>query len=192
MKSRQEQDLELVELAQTGDMRAFDTLVTRYKRPLIRYLSTMIRDLGDTEDVVQETFIKAYMGLNSFRGDSSFSTWLFRIGINTAKRSLAQSGRRFLDLQVEQSDKEGSQQRFEGQPDFDTPEARLETKQILNLLDEAMDELPEEQRTSLVLRELEGLSYEEIAEQMHCPVGTVRSRIHRARDAIAAALKSMH
>lgn len=192
MKSRQEQDLELVELAQTGDMRAFDTLVTRYKRRLIRYLSPMIRDLGDTEDVVQETFIKAYMGLNSFRGDSSFSTWLFRIGINTAKRSLAQSGRRFLDLQVEHSDQEGSQQRFEGQPDFDTPEARLETKQILNLLDEAMDELPEEQRTSLVLRELEGLSYEEIAEQMHCPVGTVRSRIHRARDAIAAALKSRH
>lgn len=191
MKSRQEVDLELVELAQTGDTRAFESLMTRYKSRLTRYLSPLLRNMGDTEDVVQETFIKAYMGLNSFRGDSSFSTWLFRIGINTARRNLA-SSRHQPKLHDKADEYGGSEGELERQTDFDTPETRMESRQVLDLLDAALDELPSDQRTSLILRELEGLSYDEIAEQMHCPVGTVRSRIHRARDAIAAALKDSH
>jgi RNA polymerase sigma-70 factor (ECF subfamily) len=190
MKSRRELDLELVEDAQAGNMRAFDTLINRYGTRLTRYLATFMRDPGEAEDVAQETFIKAYIGLNSFRGESSFATWLFRIGINTAKRQMVRNRLRFPPLLEAAGDTAGSMQHGRAQLDYDTPEAKLETKQVLHMLDAALDELPDDQRTALVLRELEGLSYDEIAEQMHCPVGTVRSRIHRARDTIAAILKS--
>lgn len=190
MKSRQEIDAELVRSAQAGNVEAFESLMKRYRSRLIRYLSTYMMDAGDTEDVVQETFIKVFKAIDSFRGDASFSTWLFRIGINTAKRSLTRNGRR-LALTVEpSSEAHGNQQAFETATDYETPEAKLENKQILDLLDSALADLPTGQRTSLILREIEGLSYEEIAEQMHCPVGTVRSRIHRARDTIAAVLRS--
>ncbi|RZJ85230.1 MAG: sigma-70 family RNA polymerase sigma factor [Massilia sp.] len=189
MKSRKEVDLELVKAAQAGDTRAFDNLIKRYRTSLTRYLSTYIREAGETEDVVQDTFIKAYMALDRFRGDSSFATWLFHIGINTAKRSYVRNRRRLSLLEEPSPEPNGSQQHAGIQPDFDTPEARMETKQILALLDSALDDLPAEQRTALVMRELEGFSYDEIAERMHSPVGTVRSRIHRARDTIAAALK---
>lgn len=188
MKSRQEIDLELVELAQAGDVRAFETLMNRYKSRLLRYLSPFLRDLGEAEDVVQETFIQAYLALNGFRGESSFSTWLFRIGINTAKRSFIRNKRRFPRSSEPVHEGGSSQQYVELEKDFDTPDAKLETKQLLDLLDTALDALPPEQRTSFILREIEGLSYDEIAAQMHCPVGTVRSRIHRARDTIAAVL----
>jgi RNA polymerase sigma-70 factor (ECF subfamily) len=189
MKSRRELDLELVKAAQGGDMRAFDALINRYKSRLTRYLSTLLRDAGDSEDIAQETFIKAYLALGSFRGESSFSTWFFRIGINTAKRALVRNKRRFPRAVEPPGEAAGSRQHSAAETDYDTPEARLESKQILNLLNSALDGLPEEQRDALVLRELEGLSYEEIAQQMHSPVGTVRSRIHRARDTIAAILK---
>lgn len=190
MKNKREEDVELVESAQAGDVHAFETLMQRYKTRLSRYLFRVLRDTDDTDDVVQETFIKAYLALNSFRGDASFATWIFRIGINTAKRSLFQrfrQGVRMNDLGDEDSD---NWQATIGEADFDTPEAKMESKEILDLLDAALAELPAEQRTSFELRELEGLTYEEIAWQMHCPVGTVRSRIHRARDTLAAALKA--
>jgi len=190
MKSRQEIDAELVEAAQTGDPRAFEALMDRYKTRLLRYLSPYLRDAGDTEDVVQETFIQAYLGLNGFRGDSSFSTWLFRIGINIAKRSLVRNRRRLPRVTEFVRDTGGSQQYAEVETDYDTPETRMENKQFIELLHTTLDALPAEQRTAFILRELEGLSYDEIAHQMHSPVGTVRSRIHRARDTIAAALKS--
>lgn len=188
MKSRRELDLELVESAQAGDPQAFETLVQRYKVRLTRYLSLLIRDPADADDVVQDTFIRAYMALNNFRGESSFSTWLFRIGLNVAKHNLAKRGRQ-LPRASDPGDDEGGGSEGGGETDFDTPEAKMETQEILVLLEEALARLPEEQRTSFELRELEGLSYEEIATQMDCPVGTVRSRIHRARDTLAAALK---
>lgn len=189
MKSRRELDLDLVKSAQAGDSRAFEALMKRYKTRLVRYLTPLLRDVNDSEDVVQETFIKVFMALNSFRGESSFATWLFRIGINTAKRSLVRD-RHILRASAPSGDAEGSQQYSESATDYTTPEASMETKQVLDQLDAALSELPTDQRTCLILRELEGLSYEEIAEQMHTPVGTVRSRIHRARMTIAAALKA--
>ena len=189
MKSRQEVDLELVKSAQTGDTAAFESLMKRYRTRLIRYLSPMVRDTRDTEDVVQETFIKVFMALHNFRGESSFSTWLFRIGINTAKRSLTRRGRRIPQLNEPATEGAGSQQHSDADTDFETPEAAMESKQIMDIFNATLAELPAGQRTAFVLREIEGFSYEEIAEQMHSPVGTVRSRIHRARDAIAAALK---
>lgn len=190
MKSRQEIDLELVEAAQTGDTRAFDTLMTRYRSRLFRYLSPFLRDAGDTEDVVQECFMQAYLGLSGFRGESAFSTWLFRIGINIAKRNMVRNRRRLPRASEGMYEGAASEQYTEVTTDYDTPEAKMETRQFLDMLDLALDSLPAEQRTSFLLREIEGLSYDEIAERMHCPVGTVRSRIHRARDTIAAALKA--
>jgi RNA polymerase sigma-70 factor (ECF subfamily) len=189
MKSRTEEDRELVELAQTGDARAFETLMRRYTPSLSRYLRRFLQDAADIEDVIQETFIKAYIAINHFRGDAAFSTWIFRIGINTAKHGLAlrhRQGLRLGDLGDEDLD---TKELVETEADLETPELRLQTKESLALLDAALEKLPEEQRMSFELREIEGLSYEEIAGQMHCPVGTVRSRIHRARDTLAAALK---
>lgn len=189
MKSRKELDLELVKAAQAGDTRAFENLLKRYRASLTRYLSTYLREAGETEDVVQETFIKAYMALNNFRAESSFATWLFHIGINTAKRSYVRNRERLSHMVEPANDAIGSQQYASAQTDYDTPETRMENKQFLDLLDSALDHLPAEQRSALVMRELEGLSYEEIGEQMHSPVGTVRSRIHRARATIAAILR---
>lgn len=189
MKSRMEEDRELVELAQTGDSRAFDTLMRRYRAPLGRFLRRFMLDPDDTEDVVQETFIKAYMAINRFRQDATFSTWIFRIGINTAKHGLALRHRQGAHVSTTADRESEGKEVLEAGADFDTPESKLETKETLASLDAALAALPQEQRISFELRELEGLSYEEIAGQMHCPVGTVRSRIHRARDSLAAALK---
>jgi len=190
MNNRTEEDRNLVELAQTGDSRAFETLMRRYTMPLSRFLQRYLNDSYDIEDAVQETFIKAYLGINQFRGDSAFSTWIFRIGINVAKHGLMLKHRQGVQ-QSDVGDKDAdSKELAEAAADFDTPDSKLETKEVLALLDAALDSLPEEQRTSFELRELEGLTYEEIAWQMHCPVGTVRSRIHRARDTLAAALKT--
>ena len=190
MKSRMEEDRELVELTQTGDSRAFETLVRRYTPPLTRFLRRFMLDPNDTEDIVQETFIKAYLAINRFRGEAAFSTWIFQIGINTAKHGLASRHRRGPQLSSIGNEESDSKELSEAGADLDTPEARLETKEVLALLDAALATLPQEQRMSFELRELDGLSYEEIAWQMHCPVGTVRSRIHRARDSLAAALKA--
>lgn len=186
-----ELDQMLVERAQQGDKRAFGLLVEKYHRKLGRLLSRMIRDQAEVEDVVQESFIKAYRALNSFRGDSAFYTWLYRIGINTAKNYLVSMGRKpqvMQDIEIDDVEnfEEGNDMRT-----METPETSLMTKEIAQTVNDAIACLPDELRTAITLRELEGLSYEEIATVMQCPIGTVRSRIFRARETIAAKLRPL-
>ncbi|MDR2874357.1 MAG: RNA polymerase sigma factor RpoE [Methylobacillus sp.] len=186
-----ELDQALVERAQRGDKKAFDLLVQKYQRKLGRLLSRMIRNQSEVEDVVQEAFIKAYRALPSFRGDSAFYTWLYRIGINTAKNYLVAMGRRphvSTDIEVEDAEnfEDGQELRT-----IDTPETELATKQIAKTVNDTVAALPEELRTAITLREIEGLSYEEIATLMGCPIGTVRSRIFRARETIAEKLRPL-
>lgn len=186
-----EVDQQLVERAQRGDKEAFGLLVSKYQRKLGRLLSRLIRDPAEVEDVAQEAFIKAYRALPSFRGESAFYTWLYRIGINTAKNFLVSQGRRAptateFDSEEAESFDEGDQLR-----DINTPERMLQSRQIGETVNSAMEMLPDELRTAIVLREIEGLSYEEIASIMDCPIGTVRSRIFRAREAIAEKLRPL-
>ena len=189
--SEREADQVLVERAQGGDQHAFDLLVSKYQRKLGRLLSRFIRDSAEVEDVSQEAFIKAYRALPSFRGDSAFYTWLYRIGINTAKNYLVSQGRRApttteFDAEEAESFEDAGQLR-----DINTPESLLLSKQIGQTVNLAMESLPEELRTAIVLREIDGMSYEEIAGLMNCPIGTVRSRIFRAREAVAAKLRPL-
>ena len=184
-------DQQLVERAQRGEKRAFDLLVAKYQRRLARLLSRFIRDGSDIEDVTQEAFIKAYRALPSFRGESAFYTWLYRIGINTAKNFLSASGRRpVVNSEIEDEDGESFDMASQI-PDMNTPETELMNKEILATVNAAVEALPEELRTAISLREMEGLSYDEIAKVMDCPIGTVRSRIFRAREAIAAELRPL-
>ncbi len=184
-------DQQLVERVQKGDQRAFGLLVEKYQRKLGRLLGRMIRDQAEVEDVVQESFIKAYRALPNFRGDSAFYTWLYRIGINTAKNHLVAMGRRpqvSNDIEIEDAEnfEDGDELRT-----VDTPESELMTKEIAQTVNAAMEALPEELKSAISLREIEGLSYEEIASMMNCPIGTVRSRIFRAREAIAEKLRPL-
>jgi RNA polymerase sigma-70 factor (ECF subfamily) len=189
--SEREIDHQLVERAQRGDKRAFELLVEKYQRKLARLLSRLIRDPGEVEDVTQEAFIKAYRALPSFRGDSAFYTWLYRIGINTAKNYLVAMGRRApTSTEVEAEEAEG-QEGGELLRDINTPDSLLLSKEIGDTVNAAIESLPEELRSAIQLRELEGMSYEEIAKLMDCPIGTVRSRIFRAREAIAERLKPL-
>jgi RNA polymerase sigma-70 factor (ECF subfamily) len=189
--SEREVDQQLVERAQRGDKRAFELLVEKYQRKLARLLSRLIRDPGEVEDVTQEAFIKAYRALPSFRGDSAFYTWLYRIGINTAKNYLVAMGRRApTSTEMEAEEAEGHES-GELLRDINTPESLLLSKEIGNTVNSAIEALPEELRSAIQLRELEGMSYEEIAKLMDCPIGTVRSRIFRAREAIAERLKPL-
>ncbi|OHX14754.1 RNA polymerase sigma factor RpoE [Chromobacterium sphagni] len=184
-------DQQLVERAQRGEKRAFDLLVAKYQRRLARLLSRFIRDGSDIEDVTQEAFIKAYRALPSFRGESAFYTWLYRIGINTAKNFLSANGRRpVVNSEIEDEDGESFDMASQI-PDMNTPETELMNKEILATVNAAVEALPEELRTAISLREMEGLSYDEIAKVMDCPIGTVRSRIFRAREAIAAELRPL-
>ena len=189
--SERDIDQQLVERAQRGDKLAFGLLVEKYQRKLARLLSRFIRDPAEVEDVTQEAFIKAYRALPSFRGDSAFYTWLYRIGINTAKNYLVAMGRRApTSTEVEAEEAEG----YDGGEllrEISTPESLLLTKEIAGTVNQAIEALPEELRSAIQLRELEGMSYEEIAKLMDCPVGTVRSRIFRAREAIAERLKPL-
>jgi RNA polymerase sigma-70 factor (ECF subfamily) len=189
--SDRELDRELVERAQRGDKHAFELLVSKYQRKLLRLLSRFVKDQAEVEDVAQEAFIKAYRALASFRGDSAFYTWLYRIGINTAKNYLVAMGRRAPT--VTEFDSEEAEE-FDGGDqlrDINTPESLLMTKQIANAVSDAMAALPEELRAAIQLREIDGLSYEEIAAAMDCPIGTVRSRIFRAREAISERLRPL-
>ena len=189
--SDREVDQQLVERAQQGDKKAFDLLVGKYQRKLARLLSRFIRDAAEVEDVTQEAFIKAYRALPTFRGDSAFYTWLYRIGINTAKNYLVAMGRRApttteIDSEEAEGFESGDQLR-----DLNTPENEMATRQIADTVNQTLSELPEELRTAITLREIEGMSYEDIANIMNCPIGTVRSRIFRAREAIAAKLRPL-
>ena len=186
-----EVDQQLVERAQRGEKHAFELLVVKYQRRLGRLISRFVRDSAEAEDVTQEAFIKAYRALPSFRGDSAFYTWLYRIGINTAKNYLVSLGRRAPT--VTQFDAEESED-FEGADllqDVNTPENELMSKQVAGVVNATLMQLPEDLRTALTLREIEGLSYEEISEIMSCPIGTVRSRIFRARETIATNLRPL-
>ncbi|MEW6131935.1 MAG: RNA polymerase sigma factor RpoE [Pseudomonadota bacterium] len=186
-----ELDQELVERAQRGDKRAFELLVAKYQRKLARLLSRMVRDPAEIEDITQESFIKAYRALPQFRGDSAFYTWLYRIAVNTAKNYLVARGRRAPTTTEYSSEEAEGFEDAELLRDIATPDAELQTKQIANAVNKAVEELPEELRTAITLREIEGLSYEEIAQMMDCPIGTVRSRIFRAREAIAEEIRPM-
>lgn len=189
--SEREIDQLLVEKAQQGDRHAFDMLVVKYQRKLGRLVSRLVKDSAEVEDVVQEAFIKAYRALPAFRGESAFYTWLYRIGVNTAKNYLVSQGRRApTSTEFNNDEAEGF---AEGDllRDIDTPESLLMSKQIGQTVNQAMETLPEELRNAIVLREIEGLSYEEIAQIMDCPIGTVRSRIFRAREAVANKLRPL-
>ncbi len=187
--SDREVDLQLVERVREGDKQAFGLLVEKYRRKVIRLLSRMVRNADDLEDIAQETFIKAYRALPQFRGDAAFYTWLYRIAVNTAKNHLVSSGkgmRTVSDHAVNDDDE--PDERLMAQ-DISTPETELLSKQVAIAVNEAVDALPEELRQAITLREMEGMSYEEISEYMACPIGTVRSRIFRAREAIASKLR---
>jgi RNA polymerase sigma-70 factor (ECF subfamily) len=186
-----EVDQQLVERAQSGDKHAFELLVAKYQRRLGRLISRFVRDAAEAEDVTQDAFIKAYRALPAFRGDSAFYTWLYRIGINTAKNHLLALGRR-APTSTEFDSEEAED--FEDAAllhEVSTPENELMSKQVVDVVNASLQQLPDDLRIALTLREIEGLSYEEIAAVMNCPVGTVRSRIFRAREAVAVNLRPL-
>ncbi len=183
-------DQELVERVQNGEKAAFDILVRKYEHKLANVIGRYIRDPSEVLDVAQESFIKAYRALPNFRGDSAFYTWLYRIAINTAKNHLVASNRRPPNDDIDAQDAE----QFEsgtGLKEYATPERMALQSELASTIQAAIDDLPEELRTAIVLRELDGLSYEEIASTMDCPIGTVRSRIFRARDAIDTRIRPL-
>jgi RNA polymerase sigma-70 factor (ECF subfamily) len=191
LTTEREIDQLLVERVQRGDKKAFELLVIKYQRKLMRLVSRLVRDQAEAEDVVQEAFIKAYRALPQFRGESAFYTWLYRIGINTAKNYLVTQGRRAPTSTETNAEEAETFDDAEQLRDINTPESMLATKQIAATVNVAMESLPEELRVAISLREIEGLSYDEIAEAMGCPIGTVRSRIFRAREAIAEKLRPL-
>jgi RNA polymerase sigma-70 factor (ECF subfamily) len=184
-------DQQLVVRAQQGEKHAFELLVAKYQRKLLRLISRLVRDPAEAEDVAQEAFIKAYRALPQFRGDSAFYTWLYRIGVNTAKNYLVSQGRRPPSSTEKDNEEAETFEDADALRDINTPESILLSKEIATTVNTAMAKLPEELRTAISLREIEGLSYDEISEVMNCPIGTVRSRIFRAREAIAAELRPL-
>ncbi len=186
-------DWPLVERTIAGDQRAYGLLVLKYQRRVQRLVGRMVRDVDLVEDITQETFIRAYRALHQFRGDAQFYTWLYRIAVNTAKKALLELKRdRTISESFFARDEEDETSLRQNEPSSDeTPESVLAAKEIAGVVNSAMDELPEELRQAVVLREIEGLSYEEISLAMACPIGTVRSRIFRAREAISAKVKPL-
>lgn len=187
-------DAPLVERVKQGDARAFEMLVVKYQRRIERLIGRMVRDVDLVPDIAQETFIRAYRALPQFRGDSAFYTWLYRIAVNTAKKQLMELKRDPLVTESARASRDDDDDTsvVENEPsDGGTPEAILASKQVAAAVNFAVEALSEELRQAITLREIEGLSYEEIAEVMNCPIGTVRSRIFRAREAIAAKLRPM-
>jgi RNA polymerase sigma-70 factor (ECF subfamily) len=186
----EQSDLELVRRAQRGERGAFDLLVLRYQHKVVKLVARLLRDPTEAEDVAQESFVKAYRALASFRGDSAFYTWMYRIAVNTARNAMASRQRR--PIEYEGGLNEGELSVMEARlRHTDTPEASVLSEEIRTTVNRAVEQLPEDLRTAIILREVEGLSYEEIAEAMECPVGTVRSRIFRAREAIDRSLKPL-
>jgi len=187
-------DLILVERTVAGDQRAFELLVIKYQRRIQRLIGRMVRDVDLVEDIAQETFIRAYRALHQFRGDAQFYTWLYRIAVNTAKKSLMELKHDPIisESSFRSADDEDETSRPRNEPTSDeTPESVLAAKEIGVVVNAAMDALPEDLRQAVTLREIEGLTYEEIAVLMNCPIGTVRSRIFRAREAISAKIRPM-
>ncbi|QGM21920.1 RNA polymerase sigma factor RpoE [Spiribacter sp. 2438] len=183
-------DRELVKRVQAGDKQAFDMLVLKYQHKLVKLISRYVHDHAEALDVSQEAFIKAYRAIPNFRGDSSFYTWLYRIGINTAKNHLVSQGRRPPDSDIDAQDAE----RYDIESrlkDQESPEALAQRDQVQATVISAIEELPEDLRVAITLREFQGMTYEEIAQAMECPIGTVRSRIFRAREAIDRRLRPL-
>jgi RNA polymerase sigma-70 factor (ECF subfamily) len=187
----EESDLVLVKRVQRGDKSAFDLLVRKYQHKVVKLVLRYVRNPAEAEDIAQEAFIKAYRALPQFRGDSAFYTWMYRIAINTAKNSLASRDRSPIAYDLDLTDPEESHSVQTKLQDPDTPEGMALTEEIRGIVNSAIEGLPEELKTAIVLRELDGLSYEEIAAAMECPVGTVRSRIFRAREAIDKRLREV-
>ena len=184
-------DQQLVERVQRGDKHAFDLLVSKYQRKLGRLISRFVRDPAEAEDVTQDAFIKAYRALPGFRGESAFYTWLYRIGINTAKNHLLANKRRAPTITPFDTEEAEAFEEASLLHEVSTPENELMSKQVVDVVQVSLQQLPEDLRSALTLREIEGLSYEEIASVMNCPVGTVRSRIFRAREAVAENLRPL-
>ena len=187
-------DVMLVERVLAGDQKAFELLVIKYQRRIQRLIGRMVRDVDLVEDIAQETFIRAYRALHQFRGDAQFYTWLYRIAVNTAKKFLLELKRNpTVSENVFKSNDDGDETYLAGSEPIndETPESVLAAKELGKVVNAALEALPEDLRQALTLREIEGLSYEEISDVMNCPIGTVRSRIFRAREAISAKVKPM-
>lgn len=187
-------DQQLVQRTVAGDQRAFELLVIKYQRRIQRLIGRMVRDTDLIEDIAQETFIRAYRALHQFRGESQFYTWLYRIATNTAKKYLLQLKRDSAVFEAPyQSDDDGDETSWQKSEPIttETPESVLAAREIAAAVNAALGQLPDELRQAITLREVEGLTYEEIAEMMSCPIGTVRSRIFRAREAVSARIKPM-
>jgi RNA polymerase sigma-70 factor (ECF subfamily) len=184
-------DLSLVRRVQRGERGAYDLLVLKYQHKVVKLVMRYLRNPADAEDVAQEAFVKAYRALPQFRGDSAFYTWLYRIAINTAKNALAARERNPVSYELDLPNNDDSSDMVGRLKDPETPEGLALTEEIRDTVNHAIEELPEDLRTAIVLRELEGMSYEEIAASMDCPVGTVRSRIFRAREAIDRRLREV-
>jgi RNA polymerase sigma-70 factor (ECF subfamily) len=185
-------DLSLVRRVQSGDKGAFDALVRKYQHKLVKLVMRYVRNPAEAEDIAQEAFIKAYRALPQFRGDSAFYTWLYRIAINTAKNAVVSRDRSPIEYNIDRNDATEESYDMQGRmKDSETPEGLVLTDEIRRTVNAAIEGLPEDLKTAIVLRELDGLSYEEIAAAMDCPVGTVRSRIFRAREAIDRRLREV-
>lgn len=190
MDNTQDKDQQLVQRVKQGDKQAYDLLVIKYQHRILRLVSGYIHDHQEVQDITQEAFIKAYKALANFRGDSSFYTWLYRIAINTAKNYLISKGRKMMESEVDVHDSE-FHETSHALRDITTPEGKLASAEIEKTIHETIGDLPDDLKTAVMLREFDGLSYEEIAKVMDCPIGTVRSRIFRAREAIEKKLKPL-
>lgn len=191
MTPERDEDFLIVQRVQAGDKKAYNLLVAKYQRRVSRLLTRMVKNQEDIDDVVQDTFIKAYRAIGNFRGESAFYTWIYRIAINTAKNHLVTQNRRPTTLNDSNDDDSETFEDNSALSNIDTPESLMQTKQIGQAVNDAMAALPDDLREAIIMREIDGLSYEEIASAMDCPIGTVRSRIFRAREAISQKIKPL-